>query len=84
MVKECACIEGYGSVYEAYSGSKYRFAVKKIRVRFHIKFYCHQILHSSNCFPHFCRHYSGAQVFVYPPSRMWPPAMLATTDNAIE
>jgi len=35
------------------------------------------------------RHYwgtyrSGAQVFVYPPHRMRPPAMLATTDNVIE
>jgi len=29
MVKEYACNEGYESVYEAYSDSKYRFAVKK-------------------------------------------------------
>jgi len=27
---------------------------------------------------------AGAQVFVYPPHRMQPPAMLATTDNVIE
>ena len=35
-------------------------------------------------FPHIRRHYrgtyrSGAQVFVYPPHRMRPPAMLATS-----
>ena len=27
---------------------------------------------------------SGAQVFVYPPHRIRPPAMLDTTDNVIE
>jgi len=37
-------------IYEAYSESKYRFAVKEIRVSFHIKFYCYQILYSSNYF----------------------------------
>jgi len=79
-----------GCTYEAYSESKYRFAVKKNRVRFRIKFYYHQILHSSNCFSTNIRcHYrdtyrSGAQVFLYPPHRMRPPAMLATTDNVIE
>jgi hypothetical protein len=37
--------------YEAYSESKYRFAVKKKnRVRFRTKFYCYQIPHSSNYF----------------------------------
>ena len=36
--------------YEAYSESKYRFTVKKNQVRFLIKFYCYQILHSSNYF----------------------------------
>jgi len=36
--------------YEAYSESKYRFAVKENRVRFSTKFYCYQILHSSNYF----------------------------------
>ena len=35
--------------YKAYSASKYRFAVKKNRVRFRVKFY-YQILHSSNYF----------------------------------
>jgi len=48
--------------YEAYSESKYRFAVKKIQVRFPIKFYCYQILHSSNYFstysPPLLRHLS--------------------------
>ena len=76
-------------MYEAYSESKYRFAVKKNRVRFHIKFYCYQILHSSNSFstysPPLLRHLpSGAQVFVYPPHRMPPSAMLDTTDSVIE
>ena len=46
--------------YEAYSESKYRFVVKKIRIRFRIKFYCDQILHSSNYFstysPQLLRH----------------------------
>jgi len=37
-------------LYEGYSESKYRFAVKNNRVRFHIKFYCFQIQHSSNYF----------------------------------
>jgi len=36
--------------YEAYSESKYCFAVKKNRVSFRIKFYCYRILHSSNYF----------------------------------
>jgi len=40
-------------------------------------------------FPHIDRHYrgtyvSGAQVSVYPPHRMRPPAMLAIIDNVIE
>jgi len=34
-------------LYEAYSESKYRFAVKN---RLRTKFYCYQILHSSNYF----------------------------------
>jgi len=34
--------------YKAYSESKYRFAVKKNRIKFRIKLYCYQILHSSN------------------------------------
>ena len=64
--------------------SKYRFTVKIYHIRFCIKFYCYQILHSSTIFPHIRRHYwgtyrSGAQFFVYPPHRMWPPAMLATS-----
>jgi len=50
------------SIHEAYSESKYRFAVKKNRVRFRIKFYCYQILHSSNYFstysPPLLRHLS--------------------------
>ena len=41
--------------YEAYSDSKYRFAVKKNRVRFRIKFYCYQILQT--IFPHIRCHY---------------------------
>ena len=49
-------------IYEAYSEGKYRFAVKKNRVRFRIKFYCYQILHSSNYFstysPPLLRHLS--------------------------
>ena len=48
--------------YEAYSENKYRFAMKKNRVRFRIKFYCYQILHSSNYFstysPPLLRHLS--------------------------
>ena len=64
-------------------------SLSKNRVRLHIKFYCYQILHSSNYFsiysPTFWGTYrSGAQVFVYPLHRMRPPAMLATTDNVIE
>jgi len=75
--------------YEAYSESKYRFAVKKNRVRLHIKFYCYQILHYSNYFstysPPLLRHLSKRGTsFVYPPHRMRPPAMLAATDNVIE
>jgi len=50
------------SIYDAYSESKYRFAVKQNRVRFRIKFYCYQILHSSNYFstysPPLLRHLS--------------------------
>jgi len=61
----------------------------KNRVRFLIKCYCYQILHSSNYFstyspPLWGTYRSGAQVFVYPPQRVRPPAMLATTDNVIE
>jgi len=48
--------------YETYSESKYRFDIKKNRVRFRIKFYCYQILHSSNYFstysPPLLRHLS--------------------------
>ena len=48
--------------YEAYSDSKYRFAVKKNRVRFRIKSYCYQILQSSDYFstysPPLLRHLS--------------------------
>ena len=44
-------VEKIKITYEAYSDSKYRFAVKN-RVRFLIKFYCYQILHSSNYFFH--------------------------------
>jgi len=40
----------YVRMYEGYSESRYRFAVKN-RVSFRIKFYCYQILHSSNDFP---------------------------------
>jgi len=36
--------------YKAYLESKYRFPVKKDRIRFNIKFYCYQIIHSSDCF----------------------------------
>jgi len=36
-------------IYEAYSESKYIFAIKN-RISFVIKFYCYQILHSLNCF----------------------------------
>jgi hypothetical protein len=36
--------------YEAFSESKYRLSVKKNCVRFGIKFYCYQILHSSDYF----------------------------------
>ena len=46
----------------AYSDSKYCFAVKNNRVWFRIKFYCYQILHSSNYFstysPPLLRHLS--------------------------
>jgi len=72
--------------YEAYSDSKYRFAAKQNRVRFRIKCYCYQILHSPTNFSTYYSgtYRSGAQVFVYPPHRMRPPAMLATTDNVIE
>ena len=38
--------------YEAYPESKYNFTVKKNRIRFRIKFYFYQILHSSNYFFH--------------------------------
>ena len=50
------------SKYKAYSESKYRFAVKKNLFSFHTKFYCYQILHSSNYFstysPPLLRHLS--------------------------
>ena len=74
----------YGWKYEVYSESKYRFAIKN-RVKFIvIRFYILQTI-----FPHIRRHYwgtyrSGVQVLLYPPHRMRPPAMLATTDNVIE
>jgi len=49
-------------MYEAYSESKYRFAVKKNRLRFRTKSYCYQSLHSSNYFstysPPLLRHFS--------------------------
>jgi len=52
----------YIHTYEAYSESEYCFAVKKNQVRFRIKFYCYQILHSSNYFstysPPLLRHLS--------------------------
>ena len=67
-------------MYEAYTESKYRFVVKNNRVRFHIKFYCCKI----QLFFYISAAITGAQVFVYPPHRMQPPAMLATTDNVIE
>jgi len=48
-------------MYEAYSESAYRFAVKK-SIKFLIKFYCYQVLHSSNYFstysPSLLRHLS--------------------------
>ena len=74
--------------YEAYSESKYRFAVKN-HVNFRIKFYCYQILHSSNYFstysPPLLRQLrSRAHIFVYSPQRMRPPAILATIDKVIE
>ena len=51
-----------GFIYEACSECKYRFVVKKNRVIFRIKFYCYQILHSSNHFstysPPLLRHLS--------------------------
>jgi len=77
------------TVYEAYSESKYRFAVRQNWVRFRIKFYYYQILHSSNYFLHIRRHYwgtyrSGPQVFVYPPHWIRLPTTQMTTDNVIE
>jgi hypothetical protein len=70
----CVCVHIYISsrqnkchaesetIYEAYSESKYRFAVKTNRIKFRIKFYCYQILHSSNYFstysPPLLRHLS--------------------------
>ena len=75
--------------YEAYSDSKYRFAVKKNRVSFLIKFYCDQIIHSSNYFstyspPLLSTYHSEAQVFVHPPQRMRPPITQTTADSVIE
>jgi len=69
--------------YEAYSDSEYRFAVKIIRVKFRIKFYCYQILHSSNYIstysPPLLRHLSlWGTSFVHPAHRLRPLAMLAT------
>ena len=67
-IHRCMIKQNSGSVlesstvrYEAYSESKYHFAVKK-KSRFHIKFNCYQILHSSNYFstysPPLLRHLS--------------------------
>ena len=46
----CAFTSANHPFYDAYSDSKYRFAVKENRVTFRINFYCYQILHSSNYF----------------------------------
>ena len=71
-------------MYEAYSESKYRFAVKKTsKVSYKIL-----LLSDSTFFKLFFHIFAaiiealilaGAQVFVYPPHRMRPSAMLATS-----
>jgi len=76
-------------IYEAYSDSKYRSAVKKIVSGFARNFIVIRFYILQTIFPHIRRHYwgtyrSGARFFVYRPHRMWPPAMLATTDSVIE
>ena len=68
--------------YEAYSDSKYRFVVKKSSKVSKIL-----LLSDSTTFKlsfHIFAAIIEAQVFVYPPHRMWPPAVLATTDSVIE
>ena len=48
----------WSSIYEAYSESKYRFAVKKSS-KVSYKIYYYQIIHFSKYFPHIRRHYWG-------------------------
>jgi len=67
--------------YEAYSESKYRFAVKKSsKVSYKIL-----LLSDSTFFELSWGIYrSGAQVFLYSPHRMRPPITQMTTDNVME
>ena len=58
-------------MYEAYSESKYRFAVKKHSSKISYKIL---LLSDSTFF----------KLFFHPPHKMRPPAMLATTDNIVE
>jgi len=77
-------------MYEAYSESKYRFAVKKKLSKVSYKIL---LLSDSSFFKLFFHIFSTiiealivvGHKFLYPhPHRMWPPAMLATTDHVIE
>jgi len=69
--------------YEAYSESKYRFAVKKSsKVSYKIL-----LLSDSTFFKLFSHIFAAiieAQIFVYSPHRMRPPATQITTDNVME
>ena len=76
--------------YEAYSDSKYRFAVKKQSSKVSYKI----LLLSDPTFVKLFFHIftaiiealivAGHKCFVYPPHRMRPPAMLANSNNVIE
>ena len=76
-------LKQWGFMYEAYSESKYRFAVKKSsKVSYKILFSSDSTFFKP--FFHIFAAIIEAQVFVYPSHRLRPPAMLATTDNIIE
>jgi len=77
----------FSIIYEAYSESKYRFAVKKSsKVSYKI------VLSDSTFFKLFFHIFAAiiealtvaGHKFVYPPYRMRQPAMLAATDSVIE
>jgi len=72
----------FKELYEAYSESKYRFAVKKIKVLYKIL-----LLSDATVFKLFFHIFTAiteAQVFVYPPHRMRTPATQMPTDSVME